>query len=656
MQIIDYINDRNTAKNTDFSKYEISLPSLDTMSDPDESPFSYLKKYIDQIDVVNIENTLKNLLQTFSYYIAAGSQIQPIYGFKVFQSISIRKKQMEDNELNPYSTLGLIYSSSIQTSLSSDLLHKVTFDNVQISKLLPQFLSFDLPLKHNSSIIFAQDIVAILNNLMGILTNIRKLHCNIYTKIIRFAGSMNVYACTDCILRDVDKDSHSQWYVAVIIGPYCSQMFVNPTLPDNDSSMDSYKYSRSISAKSQNRTTIEIDNNNLNSLAYITDIASDLPTFDVASSTGSNGVFTVYREMHADTFDLKRHIDVESFGIKSGNIISGERLVAAISYIFELWQKNIKLLQCNYFVCHLNCHGNSINEELGEILQTNLVYGDIEYDYSALSSTGLAEDITYNENPNNNDTFAQKKGTSITSIKIYYPQLSGTSLNEKFYFSADVYGIKNDKFTHLSTYAQTRYQLNGYFTVRLESFIYSKLSVVFELAGGSKCYHVYFYVNGNRVNTNDYYMSLSAQESIYDPTSKIPNGYDYSGWIVNDLSVDTSISNSLSAVYIPAKCMCDLTANANLSEILYRITYENMPLGSSNDNPSSATYNERITLTDPELPEGYIFKKWTRDGSSSKLKTVTITTNLSIYCNYTAPAPLPSVSSNTAPLKIDHIF
>lgn len=173
---------------------------------------------------------------------------------------------------------------------------------------------------------------------MGILTNIRKLHCNIYTKIIRFTGSMTVHACTKCILRDVDKDSHSQWYIAILIGPYCSQMRVNPTLSDSDNNnIDNYNYSRSILAKSKNRTTIEIDNDQLSSLAYITDIMSDLPTFDVASPTGSNGVFTVYKEMHADTFDLKSHIDVESFGIKSGNIISGERLVAAISYIFELW-------------------------------------------------------------------------------------------------------------------------------------------------------------------------------------------------------------------------------------------------------------------------------------------------------------------------------
>jgi len=111
--------------------------------------------------------------------------------------------------------------------------------------------------------------------------------------------------CNSCTLRDVDKDSSSQWYHAIFIGPYSTKISVDPTIPTSGI----MTYTRSIYSPINNKA--DSNNDNLNNLIWLKNLESDIPTFDMSSNNGSNGVFSLYRTISYDTFDLESKIDLE---------------------------------------------------------------------------------------------------------------------------------------------------------------------------------------------------------------------------------------------------------------------------------------------------------------------------------------------------------
>lgn len=205
-----------------------------------------------------------------------------------------------------------------------------------------------------SSLLMSNNIKVLFLQLMTIL---EKLKIFVYTcsfKQTYFNGQMSIHNCVNVYPElpvDVENNKTTH-YAAVLTSPFAKHY---------DSRITK---SQSLKRIFQTGSETSINAVTFDTLIYTDQAESDYPTFDITSSEGSNGKLMYFKKITTETYDLKSQLTdiIQMFGLVSGNLISKKKVLQAIAYIFELWQQNLKVFQCDFYVCHYNCHTNGLTK------------------------------------------------------------------------------------------------------------------------------------------------------------------------------------------------------------------------------------------------------------------------------------------------------
>lgn len=397
MRIESFINARELAKQTNFEQEQSVIKSQIA----DDIVLHQIQTYLNDLDV-NIATVpakaIEQLSATCQLTCICEPTIQPIYGFKELQ-VPTDLSVSTEADANVVRSLSNIYQQSFQSVENlyglSAIYPLETWKN--------QFLKADFNFfaQHNlkGSVLKAADLQASLYELMNMLSHIRKFKYNVYFKKTFFTGGMTMYTCfcslqdgeiffdpynppnakavNDAlaallfekyeligkILKEGEVKTRMPYSWRIYVSPFSKQIGVEPNYDGEHGSSNS---ACRIAVRNTN-----VSNETATGLAYVKDESSDEPTFDMSSIDGSNGICTAYKLVKSQYFDLRSAIDLEKmFGIAPGKRIAAERVISAITYIFELWQKNLKTIQYDIYCCHYNCHANS----LGNVAEPQLDY------------------------------------------------------------------------------------------------------------------------------------------------------------------------------------------------------------------------------------------------------------------------------------------
>lgn len=242
-------------------------------------------------------------------------------------------------------------------------------DVLDISFKLPEFPVFRLG--NSNTIVTAQSFMTYLKDLTYILQKLYILNykiiyktCMSYTTF--FAASPTKPCYNGKIFRYFIGAKHQidrklYWSDVVVISPlFKHNIILNSS--NNIQYLDP-NYNANPPFAGQNvlhSTEKNFDISKLK-LAYLnTEIASDIPNFNVESNNGSNGIFKAYKEIHYNKSTVLEDLvdGLQSF-IQNENVIITYKFIAyVINHIFKTWLDQLSILDITIYACHSNCHFN----------------------------------------------------------------------------------------------------------------------------------------------------------------------------------------------------------------------------------------------------------------------------------------------------------
>ncbi len=287
----------------------------------------------------------------------------------------------------------------------------------------------------------------------------------------------------------------------------------------------------------------------------------------------------------------------------------------SISYIVDAWYKYAVFT--NYTVRYVNGSGTSI---IADKTGNGIAGETITEDASEITGYTLSTDSPQSLLLQETDNVITFVYSPITYI-ITYNNLGIGGTND----NPAQYNIETPTFT-LKYPTLPGYTFSGWDTTEITIETGSSGDLIFTASWTPITYNITYNNLGSGGTNNN-----PAQYNIETPTFALQDptrpGYHFNGWDREDITVDIGSTG-------------DLIFTASWTPITYIITYNNLGIGSTNDNPTQ--YNVEtptFTLKDPTRP-GYDFGGWDQDdiiierGSSGPLTFTALWSAKTYQINY----------------------
>lgn len=227
-------------------------------------------------------------------------------------------------------------------------------------------------------IITINDVYVLFSQIAGILEKIKLFRWNYYFSINSFKGGLYLHNCANIYPElPVLSSQKNSFYSAALVSPYTTnaniKVFEDHSGTITENVADASGRNKLI-ASSVEKVDISLLNNNV--LIFTDEYTDDIQTIDTTNAEGSNGQCRVFKKITTNTYPLQQKLNsiYQLFGLSAGNVLSYKKVKQAISYLFELWQCNLQVFQCDFYSCHYNCHGNAINNNNPGVNDTSIVY------------------------------------------------------------------------------------------------------------------------------------------------------------------------------------------------------------------------------------------------------------------------------------------